>query len=434
MAMVWGPEQRFESYIERLSKVVGHADRKAPLGAYCRGLVLPGERKSIEPMAARVDPRHVQARHQSMHHFVAMAAWSDRKVVQEARGYALEAMEATGPLEAWIVDDTTFPKKGTHSVGVAHQYCGVLGKTANCQSAVSVSLANRSASIPGAYRLYLPESWSTDPARREAAGIPEEIEFQKKWEIALDLIDGLIEERVQVGTVLADAAYGSTSDFREGLTLRGLAYAVGIEKGLLFWPEGQEPVPAPKSQPGKRGRPATKPKWDEGQRPLSALELALSLGSHGFQEVTWCEGTRGPLRSRFATMRVRLAKARNRHFEARAEEWLLIEWPMEESEPTKYWLSTLPAETSLQSLVFTAKLRWRVERDYQELKDEIGLDHFEGRSWRGFHHHASLCIATYAFVVAERTRLSPPRPIAILGFQKPSLSKGRGRRTSARAI
>jgi len=424
-------EKRFDAYIERLAHIVGHADRRAPLAAYCQGLVLPGERKSIEPMAARVDPRHVQARHQSMHHFVAKANWSDQKLIREAREYALDAMASMGPLEAWIVDDTTFPKKGTHSVGVAHQYCGVLGKTANCQSAVSVSLANRSASVPAAYRLYLPDSWAKDVSQRKIAGIPEEVVFQKKWEIALDLLDRLVEEDVPMVPVLADAAYGSASEFREGLTLRGLTYAVGIEKGLLFWPNGREPVPAPRPQPGKHGRPPTKPKWDENHRPLSAQELALGLGRQGFQEVGWCEGTRGTLRSRFAARRVRLAKARNHHFEARAEEWLLIEWPEDEVEPTKYWLSTLGAEVQLKELVLTAKLRWRIERDYQELKDEIGLDHFEGRSWRGFHHHASLCIATYAFVVAERSRLSPPRPGVVFGFSKSALSKSRGgRRTT----
>lgn len=412
--------KRFEAYIDRLAKAVGHADRREPMRAYCEGLVLPGDRKSVEPMAARVDPLHVRSRHQSMHHFVADSPWRDEDVIRVAREWALESMETQGSLEAWIVDDTGFPKKGSHSVGVAHQYCGALGKTANSQCAVSVSLANRVASVPAAFRLYLPEGWATDMERREKVGVPESVTFKTKWQIALDLIDHLVEEGVQKAAILADAGYGDATPFREGLTERGFRYAVGICSRITVWTSGTGPR-LPGSKPGKRGRPATRLKHDEDHQPQSVQEVAKSLPVEAWSQVAWAEGARGKLHSRFAALRVRVASRDHKRREPREEEWLLIEWPEEEPEPTKYWLSTEPEEIELTALVAKTKLRWRVERDYQELKDEIGLDHFEGRGWRGFHHHASLCIATYAFIVAERARLSPPSPAALLGLTKPAI-------------
>jgi len=221
---------RFDAYAGMLAKAAGHADRREPLALYCQGLILPGERKSVEPMAARLDPVHVQARHQSLHHLVAQAGWSDEAVLGVARDYAREAMEIQGPIEAWIVDDTGFPKKGTHSVGVAHQYCGPFGKTSNCQCAVSLSMASRWSSVPVAFRLYLPEPWAKDLERRAAAGVPEDVIFRTKWQIALALIDGQRQDRQDAFPVLADAGYGDASAFRDGLTERGLIYAVGIGK------------------------------------------------------------------------------------------------------------------------------------------------------------------------------------------------------------
>lgn len=422
--------KRFEAYIDRMAEAVGHADRREPMRAYCEGLVLPGDRKSIEPMAARVDPLHVRSRHQSMHHFVADSPWRDEDVLRVAREWALEAMETQGSLEAWIVDDTGFPKKGSHSVGVAHQYCGALGKTANSQCAVTVTMANRVASVPAAFRLYLPEVWAADGERREAVGVPESVTFKTKWQIALDLIDHLVAEGAQRATILADAGYGDATPFREGLTQRGLRYAVGICSRITVWMEGAGPkLPEPK--PGKRGRPATRLKHDAGHQPKSVLEVAKSLSPGEWSQVAWAEGTRGKLRSRFAALRVRVASRDHKRTEPREKEWLLIEWPETEAEPTKYWLSTESEEIDIATLVAKAKLRWRIERDYQELKDEIGLDHYEGRGWRGFHHHASLCIATYAFIVAERARLSPPSPAAIRGLAQPAVSVvPRGRPTA----
>jgi SRSO17 transposase len=376
--------------------------------------LLPTERKSVEPMAAMVDPEHVGARHQSMHHFVSAAAWSDEAVLRAAYRWGVEPLRKHGGIDAWVVDDTGMPKKGEKSVGVARQYCGATGKQDNCQDAVSVSVVNEAGSIPVAYRLYLPEEWAKDRARRAKAGVPKEIEFQTKWQIALDHIDRAIAEGVPRAPVVADAGYGNVVEFREGVTERHLPYVVAIQSNTSAWPPGEGPLP-----PAEYRGTGRVPRWqrrDREHRPVSVLQLAQSLPPSSFRTVNWREGTTGNMQSRFAAVRVRPAHKDDRRTEPRPEEWLLIEWPCGEKEPTKYWLSTLPQRTPLRHLVRIAKIRWRVERDYQELKDELGLDHYEGRSWRGFHHHASLCIAAYAFLMAERLRFSPRRPQGILSF------------------
>lgn len=411
---------RFAAYVDRLATVLGHRDRHEPLRAYVTGLCLPGARKSIEPMAARVDPRHVRARHQSLQHFIADAPWDAAAVLRVARDWVLAPMARHGRVAAWIVDDTAFPKKGQHSVGVARQYCGVLGKQDNCQVAVSVSVANEAVSLPVAYQLYLPESWAGDRRRRRAVGIPEAVTFQPKWQIALGQIQTLQVEGVPPAPVVADAGYGDTTAFREALTTMGLAYAVGVKKETTAWPPGQAPRP-PKRWAG-RGRPPSHVRRTATHRPQSLKQLAVALPPAAWRTVTWREGTRGAMRSRFARLRVRPAHRDEARTQPRAEEWVLIEGPRGDAAPTKYWFSTLPATTPMTDLVRLAKLRWRIERDYQELKDELGLDHFEGRGWRGFHHHGALCIAAYAYLAAERARLSPPAPLAFL--RAPRLPKG----------
>ena len=414
-------ERRFREYVEQVAGALGHADRRAPMRAYLTGLYLPGERKSIEPMAARVDPRHVRARHQSMHHFVANAPWEATAMLRVAREWVLDPMVRHGPVAAWIVDDTAFPKKGQHSVGVARQYCGVLGKQDNCQVAVSVSVANEAVSVPVAYRLYLPESWARDRRRRRLAGVPEEVVFQPKWQIALAHIRALQAEGVPPAPVLADAGYGDTTDFRDALTAARLPYAVGVKGETTVWRPGQAPLP-PKPRRGGRGRPSIRVRRTARHQPVNLKTLAAELPAAAWQTVTWREGTRGAMRSRFARVRVRPAHRDQQRSDPRPEEWLVIEWPRGDPEPTKYWLSTLPETIALADLVRLAKLRWRIERDYQELKDELGLDHFEGRGWRGFHHHGALCTAAYAFLAAERARLSPPAPLSFL--QPARLPKG----------
>lgn len=404
--------ERFESYLERLAEAVGHADRRWPLEAYITGLLLPGKRKSVEPMAAKIDPRHVSRAHQSMHHFVATAPWDERAVLVVARDYALAQLERHAPVGAWVVDDTGVPKKGKHSVGVAWQYCGVLGKMANCQVAVSVSLANRTMSVPAAWRLYLPEKWVKDPDRRARAHVPAEVGFLKKWEIALDEIDHLLQEDLPPAPVVADAGYGDATEFRDALTERGFSYVVGIKPETSVWPPGQGPLP-PKDYAGQ-GRPPVRLRRDGDHKPLSARELAHRLPETAWETIRWREGTKGKMMSRFAAERIRPAHGDKRRSEPRPLEWLLIEWPEGEPEPTKYWLSTVPEDVELAEFVSLAKIRWRIERDYQEMKDELGLDHYEGRGWRGFHHHGVLCMAAYCFLAAERGRLSPPQVVAFL--------------------
>src|SRR3984957_14172864 len=376
-----GPqEKRFAAYMEGLAKAAGHEDRQEPLKNYCKGLLLPGERKSIEPMAARLDPDDVQPMRQSLHHLVAKAPWNDDALLEQVRNYVLPAMAKHGPVVAWIADDTGFPKKGKHSVGVARQYCGQAGKQDNCRVAVSLSMATWQASLPIAYRLYLPEAWANDVERREKVGVPAEIRFQTKLEIALEQIRGALADGVPRAPVLADPAYGNDTEFRSKLAELELSYVLGIQSTTTIWLPGSEPlVPAPSG----RGRPATRLRRDPEHPPLSAKQMALNLPAPVWRAVTWREGTRRPLRSRFARVRVRPAHRDHKLSRPRQPEWLLIEWPDGEPEPRKYWMSNLPEKVALRNLVALAKQRWIIERDYQELKQELGLGHFEGRGWGG---------------------------------------------------
>jgi SRSO17 transposase len=413
-----GPqEKRFAAYIEGLAIAAGHEDRNTPLKNYCKGLLLPGERKSIEPMAARLEPDSVQAMRQSLHHLAAKAPWSDEVVLEQVRNRVLPAMEKHGPVVAWIVDDTGFPKKGMHSVGVTRQYCGQVGKQDNCRVAVSLSVATWSSSLPIAYRLYLPKEWAEDAERRGKTEVPVEVGFQTKPEIALDQIRAAVAAQVNRGIVLADAAYGINTEFREGLTQLGLQYVVGVQSSMTVWEPGKQPLP-PKTR-GKMGRPPRLLQRATDHQPVSVKQLAMNLPSTAFKEISWREGAERKLQSRFAAVRVRPAHRDYWKAEPHAEEWLLIEWPRGETEPTKYWISTLAPDTRLKALIKMAKQRWIIERDYQELKQELGLGHFEGRNWRGFHHHATLCIAAYGFLVAERNRFSPSARAGHLGFAAP---------------
>jgi SRSO17 transposase len=389
---------RFSAYVEGLASVLGHADRSGPLRDYCTGLMLPGERKSVEPMAAKTAPARTAAQHQSLLHFVGIAPWSDEKVLAKVRELVLPAIEKHGPIEAWIIDDTGFPKQGKHSVGVHHQYCGQLGKQANCQVAVSLSIANHWASLPVAYRLYLPKDWVVDDARREKTGVPLDIGFKTKPEIALEQIRWGCEAGLPRGVVLMDAAYGNDSRLRTGITALGLIYVAGVLPNTLVWPSGVGPK--------RRGKPLNNTGRRDEPDLISIKEQALALPKHAWRTIRWREGSAEWLCSRFA--RVRVGVGHNQLIpELLSQEWLLIEWPEGEPEPTKYWFSTLPANISFRELVDFAKLRWRIERDYQELKQEVGLGHYEGRGWRGFHHHATMCIAAYGFLISERETIPP---------------------------
>ena len=345
------------------------------------------------------------------------------QALRVARQWALPEMERHGPIDVWIIDESGIPKKGKCSVGVANQYCGQLGKNANSQVMVSVSVANDEASLPVAHRLYLPQAWADDPKRRKDAHVPEDAVFARKWEIALDLIDGLLAEEPEVprGTVAADAVYGDCFAFRNGLTKRGVPYAVHVSKTTLVWPQGKRPQPAEYS--GK-GRPEKGLRRTKEHQPVSVLDLARSLPERKWTAVTWREGTDGDQTSRFAALRVRPARKEGRQEQLLPQEWLLIEWPEGEDEPTRYWLSTEDKDIPRIELIRKAKLRWRIERDYQDLKQELGFGDYQGRGWRGFHHHITLCIAAYAFLLAERAGLSPRKPRTQPPVEVPPLPRG----------
>ena len=416
-------ESRFAAYVEGLASVIGHKDRERPLRDYCTGLLMPCERKSMEPIAEITAPHRTAAQHQSLMHFVSTSTWPDEPVLAKVREMVLPELQRHGPIEAWIIDDTGFPKQGQHSVGVARQYCGQLGKQDNCQVAVSLSLANHHASLPVAYQLYLPQDWADDRERRRKAGVPEEAVFRTKPQIALEQLCWAQQAGLPRGTALLDAGYGNNTALRDGITALGIAYAAGICSTTTVWAPGTAPLPAKTKRAGC-GRPATRLRRSRKHRPLTVKALALRQPRSAWQTITWREGTSAPLASRFLRLRVRPAHRDEKLSEPRAQEWLLVEWPQGEKEPTKFWLSTLPEDIEFAALVDIAKLRWRIERDYQELKQEVGLGHFEGRGWRGFHHHATMCIAAYGFLVSERETIPPCGPCCAGRFEKLAIPAG----------
>jgi SRSO17 transposase len=426
-----GRARRFAAYLADLASVLGDPRRYAAMINYCTGLLLPSERKSVEPIAALTAPTRTAAQHQSLLHFVGQGDWSDKAVLERIRTYTMPGMEAHGAISAWIVDDTSFPKKGKHSVGVARQYCGQLGKQENCQVAVSLSIANDHGSLPVAYQLYLPQSWANDNARRTKAGVPENLEFKTKPQIALEQIQWACEAGLPRGVVVVDAGYGVETKFRNQISALKLKYVAGVKTTTTVWaPETLSP-----EKLGRSRRPTRTPDGEEGA-PTGVEKLARALPKNSWKTISWRQGTNEVLSSRFARVRVRAAHHRNDAVETTPEEWLLIEWPPNEEAPTKFWLSTLRASVTFAHLVHTAKLRWRIERDYLELKQEIGLGHFEGRGWRGFHHHATLCIAAYAFLLAERAVFPPSEAPCTRIFEMPPLPKDyrpRGAANSYRA-
>jgi SRSO17 transposase len=340
-------------------------------------------------------------------------------MLRQVRSYVLPALEKNGPVTAWIVDETGCVKKGTHSVGVARQYCGQVGKKENCQVAVSLSLATDSGSLPIAWRLYLPEDWAHDLERRLAVGVPKEVPFQTKPEIALAQIRQAVEDGVPPGVVLADEVYGSNREFRAGVAELELNYSLAVRSTTTVWAQERQPLP-PKPWKGK-GQPATRVRRDQTHQPIEAKQLAQELPEKAWRKVTWRQGSKEPLRSRFATLRVRPAYGDDRKAGQQPEQWLLMEWPSGASEPSGYWLALLPMSFSLKQLVQISKQRWVIERDYEELKQELGLGHYEGRNWRGFHHHATLCIAAYGFLMAERSRFSPSAHVGDLALRTAQL-------------
>jgi SRSO17 transposase len=374
---------------------------------YLRGLMLDGKRKSIEPMAARLEDGDEQCLQQ----FVNQSPW-DWVPVRRALA-ARMSRELTS--EAWVVDDTGFPKFGKMSVGVARQYSGALGKVGNCQIGVSVNACSDEASCLLDWRLFIPEEWDEDSEfnqeRREKAKLPEEVHHVEKWRLALQMIDELCSWGLQPPVILGDGAYGDITEFRSGLQERQIEYVLDVKGATSAYSEEVQPE---RPEYKGAGRPP-KPRYRED--PSSLKALALAAGKQAVQTVTWREGTRGKMTSRFLALRVRPANIQlrnnaNRNGKELSVCWLLCEWPSDKDEPTKYWLSNLPVDTPLKDLVRLGKLRWRIEQDYRELKDALGLDHFEGRTYRGFNHHVTLVSVAHAFLALERRRRPQARAAA----------------------
>jgi len=386
---------KLEAFLADVVLAMGRKDRRHHAEEYIRGLLMDGERKSIEPMANRLPEGDVQALQQ----FVNQSPWPSREV----RASLARKVEGEFVPEAyWLIDDVSFPKQGKHSVGVARQYCGALGKRANCQVAVTLDLGTEESSTPLNWALYLPKGWVEDPVRRKKAGIPEEITFKTKIVLALDLMDEVKEWGLQGRLVLADSAYGDAYDFRQGLRSRELDYVVQVSGELRAWTQDPHPSEPPLRRGGTTHR---KRLYAKDLPPTRTLcEIAKALPSQSWKLITWREGTKGALSSRFARVVVWMANGlvQGKTLEVPREE-LLIEWPEGDKNPWKYWLSSLsPRRTSFRGLVRKAKGRFRIEQDYEEMKGELGLDHFEGRSWQGWHHHVTLVTLAYAFLTLEK--------------------------------
>jgi SRSO17 transposase len=386
---------KLEAFLADVVLPMGRKDRRHHAEEYVRGLLMDGERKSIEPMANRLPDGDVQALQQ----FVNQSPWPSREV---RASLARKVEREFVPEAYWLIDEVSFPKQGKHSVGVARQYCGALGKTANCQVAVTLDLGTEESSTALNWALYLPKGWVEDPVRRKNAGIPEEITFKTKIVLALDLIDEAKEWGLQGRLVLADSAYGDAYDFRQGLRGRELDYVVQVSGELTAWTQDPHPAQPPMKRGGKTHRKRLYAKELPPARSL--CQIAKVLPSESWKLITWREGTKGPLSSRFARVVVWMANGlvQGKTMEVPREE-LLIEWPEGDKGPWKYWLSSLsPHRTSFRGLVRKAKGRFRIEQDYEEMKGELGLDHFEGRSWQGWHHHVTLVTLAYAFLMLER--------------------------------
>ena len=383
---------RLEEFLVTMLTSVGRSERRHHGLLYVQGLLLDGERKSIEPLAERVPEGNVQALQQ----FVGQSPWAWEPV---RRLLAQHMGEELLPAAGWIVDDSGFPKQGKESVGVARQYSGTLGKVGNCQVAVAVHLTTEAESMPLDWALYLPRAWTEDAERCRKAGVPESTPFRTKIALALELIDHLLAWGLSRQPVLADAGYGNNTEFRQGLVDRQLHYVVGVESNTAVWEKPTQRV-QPRSR-ASRGRPRRP--YYRGQ-PRALRDLAAALPAESWRTLTWRQGSQGPQRGRFAACRVQPAHGHVRDRPELPPVWLLIEWPAEAEAPAKYWFSNLPEEISLRRLVRLAKLRWRVEQNYQQLKEELGLDHYEGRGWPGWHHHVTLVCLAYAFLLLERQR------------------------------
>lgn len=387
---------RLDGFLGDLTASLGRSERHRWAKAYLQGLLLDGARKSIEPLAMRsgVDV-------QSLRQFVGQSPWAVEEIQGQLAGKVVDLLSEP---EVWMIDETSFPKAGEASVGVARQYCGALGKIANCQVAVSLHWSTAEASCPVAWRLYLPESWLKTAERRAAGKIPDEIVYRSKNQLAMDLVDQALAWGLPRLPVVADSAYGNDFDFRSKLRERNMPYAVAVEPSTKVWTSDPAAVPVRPRKP--RGRPQKYAALKDRPEPQTLAELARACPKEAWNEVTWRQGTKGPMRSRFARVKVWAAHAwKKAQHPKREMEWLLIEWPDGAKEPSDYWMAQLDdPSVSLRRLIRIARSRWRVEMDYRELKEELGLDHYEGRHWLGWHHHVTLVSMAFAFLRSEQVR------------------------------
>jgi SRSO17 transposase len=379
-------QRRLGEFFSGMGSILRRLDRKESFALYACGLFGDGERKSVEPIAARVcdEPARCRAVHDQLLHFIGVSPWSDLGVRRFGADYALAELTKREPIEDWIVDDTGFPKQGDKSPGVQRQYSGTLGKTGNCQLAVSITVATRTMHLPIDMDLYLPASWAEDRKRCRSAHIPDEVEYRAKWRIALDLIERNVQAGVPIGLMLGDSAYGDVGEFRDGVRALGFEYALDVKKHtrvVIVCEDGAE------------------------TEPMSVETVSAVIGENCYRKVTWRQGSRRAMSAAFAMVRVRVVTGKDTRGE---EQWLVIEKPKRRKPVEHYVLTTLPKTATRKQIVRRIKQRWRIERTYEDLKGELGLDHFEGRTYTGWQHHVSCVLTCYAFLVAERARAFPP--------------------------
>ena len=394
-------KQRLEEFAaEVMAEAMNRPVQAANGGLYLRGLIEQGARKSLEPMIERVGE---EADYQSMQQFLADSPWDPGEVVRAVAERVAPELE----LEAWVLDDTGFPKDGKRSPGVKRQYSGTLGKIGNCQIGVSVHAAGAKGTVPLGWALYLPEEWCADEERRRKAKIPDEIAFKTKPELGVELVERAADWEVPAAPVLGDCAYGDNTDLRRRLDGAGREYVLAVSPQTAVF--ASETVFAVPERRAKTGRPRSRPQPD--RKPESIGGLIERIGSDLAQTVAFRDGPDGkPVSSRFIFARVRASHEWQKRPSPPPEEWLVCEWPEGEEEPADFWLSNLPADAELERLARLARLRWKIELDYKQLKGELGLDHYEGRSWLGWHHHTALVTAAHGFLTLERLHPFHPRP------------------------
>jgi SRSO17 transposase len=392
-------KERLAVFMADVAAGLGRSEQRRCAELYARGLLEAGARKSLEPIVERLGE---DGDYEALQHFLADSPW-DPAVIQRA---VAERVAGEIAVEAWVIDDTGVPKDGRHSPGVKRQYSGTLGKIGNCQIAVSVHAVGSGGTVPLDWALYLPEEWCSDLERRRKAKIPDEVVFQTKLELAAGLIERAAGWEIPSAPVLGDEAYGKDSELRTRLHENGIEYVLSINADArVHDPDTVFSVPA--RRPG-RGRPPSALVADREPRQLSALATSLDPGE--YQTFTYRTRDGEEVRSRFATVRVICTRPIEQGRHPPREEWLIIEWPEDAEQPSDYWISNLPADTPPERLARLARLRWMIELDYRQLKGELGLDHYEGRSYLGFHHHCAIVTAAHGFLTLERQHPNRQRP------------------------